>query len=232
MLLTEIDRGQGHSESLVTLRTVANASSRLFIVHGAGGNVVNMVHMAKFLPSNVDVYAFQAHGVATPDGTVDHTIEAMADRYLNELRALQPKGPYLLGGYSDGGLVAWEMARRLNADGDLVRGLLLLDSALPPTPEMTNATIAEKVCNIFRNARDRQRSGFVWVRDAVKGHRDPGTSGNANARDLDRLPNIDVQEHVERATDLYQMGALTIDVALVPMETLCTRTILGCYLCR
>lgn len=218
-LLVEIDRGQKHSETLVALRTAENPSEspnrRLFIVHGAGGNVVNLVHMAKQLPGDLDVYAFQAHGVASPDGTIDLTIEAMAERYLKELRVLQPNGPYLLGGYSDGGLVAWEMARRLIGEGSLVRGLLLIDSALPPTPDMINASTAEKLLNILRNMRDRQRPGLVWVRDAITGHRMTNTISTANASDLDRLPNVDVQVEVERATDLYKMCALTIDVALV-----------------
>lgn len=214
-LLAEIDRGQGYSETLVALRTVEQPSRRLFIVHGAGGNVVNMVHMAKQLPDDLDVYAFQAHGVAIPDGAIDLTIEAMAERYLNELRVLQPKGPYLLGGYSDGGLVAWEMARRLNSEGNLVRGLLLIDSALPPTPEMNNATNLEKVANIFRNVRDRQRPSLVWVRDAACAQRSTNPNSMANASDLERLPNIDVQAEVEHASDLYKMRALTIDVALV-----------------
>jgi acyl-coenzyme A synthetase/AMP-(fatty) acid ligase/thioesterase domain-containing protein len=215
MLLSEIDRGQGYSETLVALRTVPEPKRRLFIVHGAGGNVVNIVHVAKTLPDDLDVYAFQAHGVATPDGIIDLTIEAMAERYLNELRVLQPHGPYLLSGYSDGGLVAWEMARRLNGEGNLVRGLLLIDSALPPTPEMNNASTAEKFGNILRNLRDRQRPSHVWFRDAVKGHRMKQTMATVNASDLERLPNIDVQAEVERATDLYTMCALTIDVALV-----------------
>ena len=218
-LLVEIDRGQRHSETLVALRTAQNPSEspnrRLFIVHGAGGNVVNLVHMAKQLPGELDVYAFQAHGVATPDGTIDLTVEAMAERYLKELRVLQPNGPYLLGGYSDGGLVAWEMARRLIGEGNLVRGLLLIDSALPPTPDMINASTGEKLVNILRNVRDRQRPGLVWVRDAITGHRMTNTISTANASDLDRLPNVDVQAEVERATDLYKMRALTIDVALV-----------------
>jgi acyl-coenzyme A synthetase/AMP-(fatty) acid ligase/thioesterase domain-containing protein len=215
MLLAEIDRGQGYSETLVALRTVAEPKRRLFIVHGAGGNVVNIVHVAKTLPDDLDVYAFQAHGVATPDGIIDLTIETMAERYLNELRVLQPNGPYLLSGYSDGGLVAWEMARRLNGEGNLVRGLLLIDSALPPTPEMNNASTVEKLGNIFRNLRDRQRPGYVWLRDAAKGHRMKPTVSMVNASDLERLPNLDVQAEVERATDLYTMCALTIDVALV-----------------
>jgi acyl-coenzyme A synthetase/AMP-(fatty) acid ligase/thioesterase domain-containing protein len=215
LLLAEIDRGQAHSETLVALRTVDQPQRRLFIVHGAGGNVVNMVHMAKYLPSDVDVYAFQAHGVAASDGTIDLTIEAMAERYLAELRVLQPTGPYLLGGYSDGGLVAWEMARRLNSEGSLVRGLLLIDSALPPTPEMINASTLEKLANMFRNMRDRQRPSIAWVRDAVIGHRMEGAIPTANASDLERLPNVDVQAEVERATDLYTIRALTVDVALI-----------------
>jgi pimeloyl-ACP methyl ester carboxylesterase len=52
----------------------------------------------------------------------------MATRYLRVLRKVQPSGPYFLGGYSMGGIVAYEMARRLLAEGDKVGLLALLDT--------------------------------------------------------------------------------------------------------
>ncbi|HET9982526.1 MAG TPA: thioesterase domain-containing protein, partial [Longimicrobiales bacterium] len=59
---------------------------------------------------------------------VPATIEAMATVHLAELRRVQPKGPYRLGGYCHGGLIALEMARRLQADGETVERLVLVDS--------------------------------------------------------------------------------------------------------
>ncbi|MBP5942842.1 alpha/beta fold hydrolase [Streptomyces sp. LBUM 1476] len=58
------------------------------------------------------------------------SLTAMADRYLLELRELQPHGPYFLGGLCQGGLVAYEMARRLRASGEEVRALVLVN---PPS---------------------------------------------------------------------------------------------------
>src|SRR5262249_55291843 len=58
-------------------------------------------------------------------------IERMAARYLEEVRAAQPAGPYALGGWSMGGVVAFEMARQLTAAGETVELLALLDSAAP-----------------------------------------------------------------------------------------------------
>ncbi len=56
--------------------------------------------------------------------------EAAAD-YIAELRQVQPHGPYLLGGFSGGGLTAWEMAQQLEAAGEEVALLVLLDTPLP-----------------------------------------------------------------------------------------------------
>jgi acyl transferase domain-containing protein len=97
-----------------------------FCVHGAGGNVLNLRDLARHMSEERPFHAFQARGL---DGrTMPHqTIEAMAEEYLAELRAVQPKGPYFLGGYCGGGLVAYEMAQRLQAAGERVLFLGLID---------------------------------------------------------------------------------------------------------
>jgi thioesterase domain-containing protein len=56
----------------------------------------------------------------------------MAEDYLREVRILQPEGPYLLGGFSGGGVTAFEMAHQLRAQGEEIAGLIMLD-AIPPT---------------------------------------------------------------------------------------------------
>jgi hypothetical protein len=68
------------------------------------------------------------HPLGLDGGQVPATIEAMADEYLQALRSFRPTGPYLLGGYCNGGLIAFEMARRLQAQGEQVDFLLAIDT--------------------------------------------------------------------------------------------------------
>jgi amino acid adenylation domain-containing protein len=102
----------------------------LFCVHGAGGNVLNFSRLAHYLGLARPLYGLQARGV---DGRTAPflSIEDMAAAYLQELRALQPQGPYYLGGYCGGGVIAFEMARRLRGEGETVALLALLDCYRP-----------------------------------------------------------------------------------------------------
>jgi aryl carrier-like protein len=97
-----------------------------FVVHGAGGNVIFLSTLGRALPDDRPVYGFQAKGV-NKDETMDASIEAMAARYVAALRAFKP-GPYLLGGYSGGGMVALEMAHQLKELGEDVSLVVLFDS--------------------------------------------------------------------------------------------------------
>jgi acyl transferase domain-containing protein/thioesterase domain-containing protein len=101
-----------------------------FCVHGAGGNVLNLQDLARHMSHDRPFYAFQARGL---DGrTRPHqTIEGMAEEYLVELRTIQPKGPYYLSGYCGGGLVAYEVAQRLQAAGEPIMFLGLIDLVRP-----------------------------------------------------------------------------------------------------
>ncbi|HLK39138.1 MAG TPA: amino acid adenylation domain-containing protein [Polyangiaceae bacterium] len=102
----------------------------LFCVHGAGGNVLNMPLIARRLGAERAFCGVQARGV---DGAADPhvSIEAMAEAYLREVGRYQPRGPYYLAGYCGGGLVAFEMATRLQASGERVPLLVLMDTYRP-----------------------------------------------------------------------------------------------------
>jgi thioesterase domain-containing protein len=108
-----------------------NGSLPFFCVHGAGGNVLNFRDLARGLGQDQPFYGLQAQGVT--GGPPLDTIEAMADLYLPEVRRVQPHGPYMLGGYSGGGVVAYEMAQRLRRDGENVGLLVFLDTFHPGT---------------------------------------------------------------------------------------------------
>jgi amino acid adenylation domain-containing protein/FkbH-like protein len=100
----------------------------LFLVHGAGGDVLwGYANLAKHLPDAQPVYGIKSRGQVGLD-EFEH-IEDMARFYLQEVRALQPHGPYFLGGYCFGGNVAYEMARQLRSQGERVSQLLLIDAS-------------------------------------------------------------------------------------------------------
>jgi amino acid adenylation domain-containing protein len=98
----------------------------LFLVHPIGGNVFCYRELARALGGDRPVYGLQA---AHPSGPV--SLETLAASYLERVREVQPAGPYLLGGWSMGGTVAYEMARRLRAEGEQVEMLALLDTGSP-----------------------------------------------------------------------------------------------------
>jgi thioesterase domain-containing protein len=86
-------------------------------------------------------YGLQSQGL---DGKHPcHTsIEAMAAHYINEIRSVQPEGPYLMGGFSFGGLVAYEMAQHLRAGGQEV-GLLVLFDTYPGNLKAVGTSLIE-----------------------------------------------------------------------------------------
>lgn len=114
------------------------ARQPFFLVAGMFGNVLNLRHLAQLLGGDRPFYGVQARGLygdAAPHGSLP---EAAAD-YIAELRQVQPHGPYMLGGFSGGGLTAWEMARQLEAAGEVVSLLVLLDTPLPMRPVLSRA---------------------------------------------------------------------------------------------
>ncbi|MEO8425575.1 MAG: amino acid adenylation domain-containing protein [Verrucomicrobiota bacterium] len=98
----------------------------IFFAHGVGGNVLNYYALARHLGRDQPVYGLQSWGL---DGktTPLTRVEDMAAHYLKEIRVVQPEGPYLIGGMSFGGVVAYEMAQQLLAQGQQVGLLALLD---------------------------------------------------------------------------------------------------------
>lgn len=123
---------------LVPLGAPSKAADRppFFLVAGMYGNVMNLRHLAGHLGTEQQVFGIQARGVEGDDEP-DETFEAMAERYLAELREVQPHGPYLLGGYSGGGIAAFEMAQQLHAAGEEVALLVFLDTPTPLEPPLT-----------------------------------------------------------------------------------------------
>jgi len=134
-------------------------------VAGMFGNVLNLRHLAQLLGTDRRFYGVQARGLL--GGAEPHTrLEDAARDYLAEIRQVQPHGPYLIGGFSGGGLTALEMAQQLRAAGEEVALLTLLDTPLPLRPELSRADKAAIKLHEFR------RKGFGYVGEWMQARRD------------------------------------------------------------
>ena len=102
----------------------------LFVVHTMGGNLFHYYDLAHHLDAEQTVYGLQARGVYGSTHP-DHTIEAIATHCIESMRKVQPRPPYLVAGYSSGGVVAFEVAQQLVAAGQRVAMLALLDTYAP-----------------------------------------------------------------------------------------------------
>ena len=100
----------------------------LFCVHPAGGLANAYVQLARELGSDQPLYAFQSRGFDQGE-PIFSRIQEMAAEYILDLRKVKPKGPYLLAGWSTGGLIAYEIAQQLFAAAERVELLALLDAA-------------------------------------------------------------------------------------------------------
>jgi amino acid adenylation domain-containing protein len=128
-LLARVLREEGWTALWSSLVVLQNGGRRrpFFCVHAAGGNVLEYHDLARLLGPDQPFYGFQAQGL---DGNKPphKTIQEMATHYIKEMREVQPEGPYLIGGRSSGGTIAFEMACQLVADGEQVALLALLDA--------------------------------------------------------------------------------------------------------
>ncbi|WP_068114954.1 hybrid non-ribosomal peptide synthetase/type I polyketide synthase [Tropicimonas marinistellae] len=108
-----------------------NGKAALFIVGGVGGTLNHLADVAQAFGQSRPVIGFEARGVA---GHVPHeSVEDMAEENLRFLMQHQPTGPYVIGGYSAGVYVAFEMARQLRLRGETVDRLVLLEALAPGT---------------------------------------------------------------------------------------------------
>lgn len=102
----------------------------LFLFHAHGGNVLEYHALVQHMEKDQPVYAFQARGL-NGELVENTSVEEMARAFVKELRQFQPEGPYFLGGFCLGGLLALEAAQQLNAEGQEV-GLVVMIQAMPP----------------------------------------------------------------------------------------------------
>lgn len=129
-------RGEGtRSRDILTPLHSRGRRPALFLVHPSGGSSVPYLALARHLGDDQPSYGVDAVGL---DGGAPLTsVPAMAERYREAIRTVQPHGPYHLAGWSVGGGFAHAVATRMRALGEPVALLALIDA--PPPPEMESA---------------------------------------------------------------------------------------------
>jgi amino acid adenylation domain-containing protein len=151
---------------LVTVQ--AGGSCRpFFYLHGAwNSDAFYCFHLAHRLGPDQPFYALPPYNFAHLQTA--STVEEMAAAHIQSLRTVQPEGPYLLGGFCNGGLVAYEMARQLRAQGQEVDLLVLIVPAYAPVLHAMVRRAIHFIGKLFRLGQERQLACFLRLRHMYK----------------------------------------------------------------
>ena len=154
------DESRLKRSALVPIRTEGTRTP-FFCVHPVGGNVLCYAALARQLGPEQPFYAFQSPVFA---GELEqHTIEVLASHYLEQLRTVQPQGPYRLGGWSMGGVIAFEMARQLGEEGERVQLLALIDSYVPKVSRRRSISITTTSCGcLSKTSKERPAAALLF----------------------------------------------------------------------
>ena len=173
--LTQILNREAPRSRWSSLVTIQRKGSRppFFCMHGAGGNVLIYRELSKRMGDDQPFYGLQSQGL---DGNSEPLarIEDMAAAYVREIRRVQKKGPYYVGGYCLGGTIAYEVAQQLRARGEQVALLAMFDTLnwckLPPLDFWKKTSMAfERIAFHALNFVHLDREGMrVFLQEKLK----------------------------------------------------------------
>lgn len=173
-----------------------------FLVAGMFGNVLNLRHLARLIGVGRPFYGLQARGLYGDQQPHATLVEAATD-YIAEMRQVQPHGPYLLGGFSGGGITAYEIARQLEAAGEQVALLVMLDTPLPVRPSLSRP---DKL--LIKLAELRQGGlGFLrqWAQRRIAWEIQRRQGGAAPTASTHQLHNAEIEAAFRAALPIYPL---------------------------
>ncbi|HTS16343.1 MAG TPA: thioesterase domain-containing protein [Verrucomicrobiae bacterium] len=135
----------------------------LFCVHGHSGEIFFCWTLSRCMGTDQPLFGLRSQGLSGK--TAHHTVEEMAAHYLQEIRAVQPHGPYYLGGFCFGGMVTYEMARSLTAQGENVAVLAMFNTPAPGSLEgwpLRQGYLAKRIMHELR------KLAALGIRDKLK----------------------------------------------------------------
>ncbi|MCH2224503.1 MAG: amino acid adenylation domain-containing protein [Crocinitomicaceae bacterium] len=150
------------SKSIVGIKNTKMDGKPLFLVHPIGGSVFCYNQLAKGIDSDTPVYGFHATGNTNTD------VVSMAAKYVREMKAVQPHGPYRIGGWSFGGIIAFEMAQQLEKSGNEVEDLFLIDSYFHSKGYEFEHAADTEIFEKFLNDISYQKGGQVVSRTTME----------------------------------------------------------------
>lgn len=175
-----------------------------FLVAGMFGNVLNLRHLALMVGRDRPVYGLQARGLIGEDEPHTRMQDAASD-YLEEVRSVQPHGPYLLGGFSGGGITAYEMAQQLQAAGQATAALVLLDTPLPMRPPLAQA---DKAIIKWKELRSKG-VGYLaeWLKNRIAWEFEKRRDRPAETGEMPEFNNRKIELAFYEAIGEYELGS-------------------------
>ena len=150
----------------------------LFLVAAGHGDLLAFRELAPFLGSDQPLYGLEPSGAISIGTSPDVKLRALVSQYVDQMRVVQSDGPYVLGGYSIGGTVAFETGRELHRRGLEVSRLILLDAPYRPIWMSVGHTLLERVLeetSILRRLRESKsqrirRFFHTFIDEGQKAH--------------------------------------------------------------
>lgn len=119
----------------------------LFLIHDGLGETLLYLNLARRLPRDLSVYGIEPRRL--PGIPLAHaSMEEMAAHYVAQIRSIQPRGPYRLGGMCAGGVIAYAMAAQLRGLGEEVEAVLILDGATPQAPRRAGQVTGRRLARM------------------------------------------------------------------------------------
>ncbi len=200
-----------------TLLLGLTAARPFFCVGGALGAAYYLLQLARDVGAARPFYGLRAPGYDGGSDPLD-TVEALAARYIESIRVVQPYGPYLLGGHSFGGVVAYEMGRQLREAGEEVTRIVLLDAYVPvpgqPLPPVDDAAAIEELLTMNRLAFASGGPAGVEIDPALAIKEQKERLG----RFLGANGSLPVDDHISNMMRVYQAN-LEANVKYQPLPS-------------
>ncbi len=181
-----------------------------FGVPGHNGDVFCFVRLVRHLRPGQRFYAFQPPGLDGRSQPLGR-LEDLAARFVADLKAFQPEGPYLIGGYCMGGLIAFEVARQLVSGGAQVGLLALMGAASPRSYGFVGRLRRTAHAWIERGGRHLDAlkgtdggSRSAYLREKLRGVSERRRAGHPETPDADSAPRMAVQTATVEAAHRYK----------------------------
>jgi amino acid adenylation domain-containing protein len=150
-LAEQISQPHDHA-AVIVLQAGETGQTPLFCLHQPSGGVHHYMPMVAALPKELPVY-----GIPLPESLRSQDLVALASEYLPQIRQIQAQGPYRLAGWSMGGLLALELTRQLEAQGQTIEWLGLFDSTFHAEDETLAWDALQAIVQQELSSDSRQR---------------------------------------------------------------------------